>query len=329
MPANLTPEFLKARERLEKAQSPEEKLDALEEMLAVIPKHKGTDHMCADIKRRIAKVKETVAQTKRSGRGGQSHQVDREGAGQVVLVGPPNSGKSSLLAALTNANPEVADYPFSTTVPVPGMMRYEDVQIQLVDLPPVTAELTEPWVYNLIRTSDLAILVLDAGEPTRLLSCAEELIALLAERRIELVRDADPSAATADARVRRLPCRIGVARSDLVEAPPDLDDLAALFPAIAVSALTEEGLDRFREEVFRALRVIRIYTKLPGRPPDLALPYTLPAGCTTLDAVKLVHRELALKLRYVRLWGSGRFDGQQVPSEHILADKDIVEIHAG
>ena len=121
MPANLTPEFLKARERLEKAQSPEEKLDCLEEMLAVIPKHKGTDHMCADIKRRIAKVKETVAQTKRSGRGGQSHQVDREGAGQVVLVGPPNSGKSSLLAALTNANPEVADYPFSTTVPVPGM----------------------------------------------------------------------------------------------------------------------------------------------------------------------------------------------------------------
>ena len=244
-------------------------------------------------------------------------------------MGPPNSGKSSLLAALTNANPEVADYPFSTTVPVPGMMRYEDVQIQLVDLPPVTAELTEPWVYNLIRTSDLAVLVLDAGEPTRILSCAEELIALLAERRIELVRDADPSAATADARVRRLPCRIGVARSDLVEAPPDLDDLAALFPAIAVSALTEEGLDRFREEVFRALRVIRIYTKLPGRPPDLALPYTLPAGCTTLDAVKLVHRELALKLRYVRLWGSGRFDGQQVPSEHILADKDIVEIHAG
>jgi ribosome-interacting GTPase 1 len=329
MPANLTPEFLKARERLEKAQSPEEKLDCLEEMLAVIPKHKGTDHMCADIKRRIAKVKETVAQAKRSGRGGQSHQVDREGAGQVVLVGPPNSGKSSLLAALTNANPEVADYPFSTTVPVPGMMRHEDVQIQLVDLPPVTPELTEPWVYNLIRTSDLAVLVLDAGEPTRLLSCAEELMALLAERRIELVREADPSAATADARVRRLPCRIGVARSDLVEAPPNLDDLAALFPAIAVSALTEEGLDRFREEVFRALRVIRIYTKLPGRPPDLALPYTLPAGSTTLDAVKLVHRELALKLRYVRVWGSGRFDGQQVPSEHVLADKDIVEIHAG
>jgi len=138
MPANLTADFKKARERLRTASSPEEKLAALEEMLATIPKHKGTDKMQADIKRRIAKLRESGGSAKKGQRSGLDH-IPKDGAGQVVLIGAPNCGKSSLLAALTNAKPEVASYPFSSLIPIPGMMAFEDVAIQLIDLPPLTA----------------------------------------------------------------------------------------------------------------------------------------------------------------------------------------------
>ncbi len=320
MPANLTPEFLKARERFRAAQTPREKLAALEEMLATIPKHKGTDKMQADIKRRIAKLREAEQSSQKKGRRTGPDHIDREGAGQVVLVGPPNSGKSSLLAAVTNARPEIADYPFSTLIPVPGMMEFEDVAIQLIDLPPVTTEYTEPWVYSLVRQADLALLVIDATAPD---DAAEEIVLVLEERHLRLVAEASGEP---DERIREVPCRIVVTKTDLVPTPP-IAELATLFPTISVSATTGAGLEQLRAEVFRALNIIRIYTKLPGKLPDLTEPYTLPAGSTVLDAVTAVHREFAEKLKYVRVWGSGRFPGQQVPTDHVLADKDVIEIH--
>jgi len=318
MPANLTPEFLKARERFRRAKTPEEKLVALEEMLATIPKHKGTDKMQADIKRRIAKLRDAGTSTKKGHRQRYDH-IPKEGAGQVVLVGPPNSGKSTLVAALTNAKPEVADYPFSTIIPIPGMMRYADVRIQLVDLPPVTAEYTEGWVYALIREANLALLVLD---PSSVSDSLEEILFLLEERHIRLVE----GALDEEGRFKEIPARIVLTKRDLIEgeAIPDLP-----FPAVATGAPAGIGLDRLAEEVFKALRIIRIYTKLPGKKPDLTEPYTLPIGSTVLDAVRAVHREFTERLKYVRIWGSGRFDGQQVPSDHLLKDGDIIEIHIG
>ena len=319
MPANLTPEFLKARERFRAAQTPEEKLAALEEMLATIPKHKGTDKMQADIKRRIAKLRDAQqAGRKRGRRSGPDH-IDREGAGQVVLLGPPNSGKSSLLAALTNAHPEIADYPFSTVLPIPGMMEFEDIAIQLIDLPPVTAEYTEPWVYNLVRQADLALLVLDPTEAAQ--AAAEEIVLILEERHLRLV---PAESGVEDERIKEVPCRIVVNKVDVAPAP---DELTELFPVIPVSARTGAGLEQLRAEVFQALRIVRVYTKLPGKPPDMTEPYTLPEGATVLDAVEAVHREFAERLKYVRVWGSSKFDGQQVPADHVLKDKDIIEIH--
>jgi len=324
MPANLTPEFLKARERFRAAQTPQEKLAALEEMLATIPKHKGTDKMQADIKRRIAKLRDATQSKEKRGRHPTPDHIDREGAGQVVLLGPPNSGKSSLLAALTNAHPEIADYPFSTIFPIPGMMEFEDVSIQLIDLPPITLEYTEPWVYNLVRQSDLALLVLDpfSGEPLR--DTAEEISMILEERHLRLVRARTTT--EADARIKAIPCRIVLTKEDIASSQSG-EALEELFPLVSVSAKTKEGLARLREEVFKALEIVRIYTKLPGKPPDMTEPYTLPAGSTVLDAVKAVHREFAARLKYVRVWGSGKFDGQQVPTDHILLDRDVIEIH--
>ncbi len=323
MPANLTADFLKARERFRTAQSPEEKLAALEEMLATIPKHKGTDKMQADIKRRISKLRDAQSRKKRGRSSGPDH-IERAGAGQIVLVGPPNSGKSSLLAALTNAQPQIGDYPYSTVVPVPGMMTFEDVPIQLIDLPPVTPEYTEAWVYNLIRESDLALLALDGNGPEELPDTVAEIHTLLSERHIRLT---ESSFEPEDVRVKTVPYRIVLTKADLNDHRTAADALSTVFPILSTSTRTQVGLDALRKEVFTALRIIRVYTKLPGKPPDFVEPYTLPIGSTVLDIVQMVHREFVDKLKYVRLWGSGKFDGQQAPSNHTLQDKDVVEIH--
>ena len=323
MPANLTPEFLKAREQFHAAQTPQEKLIALEEMLTTIPKHKGTDKMQADIKRRIAKLRDSRL-PKKHGKSAAFDHIAREGAGQVVLIGSPNSGKSSLLAALTNAHPEIANYPYSTIIPVIGMMNFEDVPIQLIDLPPITLEYTEPWVYNLIRQSDLALFLLDGSAPGNLTSVIEEILFLLEERHIQL---AESTSEEEETRVKVVPCRIVLTKGDLADHRGMIEELSLIFPVLSTSATTGAGLDALRQEVFTTLRIVRIYTKLPGKPPDLTEPYTLPVGSTVLDAVKAVHREFVDKLKYVRIWGSGKFDGQQVPSDHELQDKDIIEIH--
>lgn len=325
MPANLTPDFLKARKEFRAAQTPQEKLAALEKMLTTIPKHKGTDKMQGDIKRRIAKLRDSRSRTKQS-KGPRLDHIDREGAGQVVLLGPPNSGKSRLLSALTNARPEIADYPYSTVRPMPGMMAFEDVPIQLIDLPPITAEYSEPWVYSLIRQSDLCLVILDGSlSPDELAGMVEELIMLVEERHIRLV---EGGVRSEEERIKEVCCRIILTKGDrLSDHRPALAELAPFFPSLFTSAETGAGLDELRHEVFTVLDVIRIYTKLPGKPPDKDEPYILAAGSTALDAVKTVHREFVDKLRYIRVWGSGRFAGQQVPATHRMADKDIIEIH--
>ena len=326
MPANLTPEFLAARERFNKAKTDEERLDALQEMLATIPKHKGTEKMQADIKRRIAKLRERMEQRRRSGKSsGPTYHVEREGAAQLALVGPPNSGKSSLVAALTNAHPDVAPYPMSTFRPCPGMMEYEDIQIQLVDLPPITPEYTEGWVYGLVRLADAVLLCLDLADE-KCFELADQVIELLAGRHIVL---SDGPSRQVDWRtVERRTLAVGM-KSDL--APGRAQELSAWaegrFPHLAVSTATGEGLEELRRAIFRAAGVVRVYTKKPGHPPDMTQPYTLREGATVLDVVEHIHKEFVERLRYVRLWGSGRFDGQHAPLDHVVQDGDIVEIH--
>lgn len=324
MPANLTPEYQRAERRFREAASPDEKLAALEEMLATIPKHKGTEKMQADIKRRIARARnEAAARRKRSG-GRPAYLVEREGAGQVALVGPPNSGKSALLAALSRASPEVADYPFTTRMPKPGMVPFENVQIQLVDLPALDPEFTEGWVYGLIRNADAALLVVALGDDD-LLVALDQTLALLDAHRIELT----PDPARADVSVK--PALLVATQLDRPNARDNLDVLVEFFgdrlPVRAVSARTRAGLDELPRSLFDLLHVIRVYTKAPGRQADLTAPFVLPVGSTVMRAAEVVHKDFAQKLKFARVWGAGVYPGQMVQRDHVLHDGDVIELH--
>ncbi len=325
MPANLTPEYLEAERRFKAAVTTEEKLAALEEMLATIPRHKGTEKMQGELKRRLSKLR-TEQASKPVSRAGIIHRVEKEGAGQVVLVGPPNSGKSMLVRQVTRATPEVADYPFTTRVPLPGMMRFEDIQIQLVDLPPVHPDFPESWLYQIIRNADAAMLVVDLSDAD-LLEDLETTLAQLAKAKVQLGEDALPDAPGWLAKRTLLAAN----KLDASGALENLDVLKELYGArlrvLPISAETGQGLDDLRRYVFCLLDVIRVYTKAPGKKLEWTAPYILKRGSRLLDLAAHVHHDFLTQLKYARLWGHGKFEGQMVNRDHVLEDKDVVELH--
>lgn len=326
MPANLTPEYHRAEEHFRQAKTVEDRIAALEEMLRVIPKHKGTDHMQADLRARISKLrKESV---KQGGRGGFSRIVAREGAGQVALVGPPNSGKSLLVATLTHATPTVADYPFTTVEPTPGMMAFEDLKFQLLDLPPVSSAHVEPFVFDLVRHADLVWVVVDGREA---LEGLEDVRRLLEARRIELVpAGGGPSGASDGWRTVRKTLVV-LTHADLAEAAAAVavldEPLDRRWPLVPVSALAGTGLEMLARRTFEAFDLIRVYTKQPGRPADRRAPFALGRGATVADLAERIHKDLLAEMRFARIWGPSAFDGQTVQRDHVLAEGDVVEIH--
>jgi ribosome-interacting GTPase 1 len=327
--ANLTPQYHDAEERFKKAADHPEKLAALREMIALLPKHKGTEKMLAHLRKQQSKLEDEAL----APRGGHGHRVEvghvkREGAGQWVLLGPPNAGKSSLLAALTHAHPEVGEYPFTTRGPLPGMAAFEDVQVQLVDTPAVAEGHTEPWLPNLAHDADGILLVVDVGADGAEVA-ARLLHDLLARARVwPRVRPLPPGAPPF---LQPKPVLVLGNKSE-----DDDGTLAALareaigpdLPFFPVSTFTGAGLEPLREVLFRELRLIRVYGKEPGHKPGLERPFVLPEGATIHDFAAHVHQEIAARMKFARIWGHAKFDGQQVDRHHVLADKDVVELHA-
>ena len=353
MPANLSPEYKKAEAEFKRAREPRERLRWLREMLRTIPKHKGTEHLQADIKTRIKQLTEEVAGPRKGGaRTGPSHSIRPEGAAQVALIGPPNAGKSRLHGRLTGSHSEVAPYPYTTKTPLPGMLPYRDVHFQLVDLPPISADFMESWYVNALRPADAAMLVVDLSDP----ECVDHVMAIrdrLDQKKVTLEQQW-PGAALGDeapgvARGKEveqleegaddvpdpfrihLPTLLVANKRDL---DPDPDEIRVLeelvgicFPAVAVSAESGAGLDQIGPQLFDGLGIVRVYTKIPGRAADTQRPYTVRSGDTILDVARLVHKEIAESLKFARVWGSGQFDGQQVGADHPVLDGDVVELH--
>ncbi len=328
MPANLTPDYFKAEEWYRSATTNDEKILALEQMLAVIPKHKGTDHLRADLRRKLSQLKDAATQQKKTGKHVDIFHVPRTGAGQIVLLGTPNSGKSAILATLTNAKVNVADFPFATHAPVPGMVKYEDVQIQLVDMPPITADYMAPGQVGTYRNCDLIAIVVDLSQDVE-----EQLLILLdfLETRKLLVDEATPAVDDQGNVLGRkafcLCTKADIATDGALELAKQSCDKPMEF--VTISTETSEGLDTFPKYLFDTLGIIRVYAKPPGTPPDMNDPFTLPAGATVHDLARTIHRELAEKLKRAKCWGTDVYDGQNVHLTHVLHDKDVVELHFG
>jgi uncharacterized protein len=356
VPANLTPVYRSAEARFKAATGPDERVEALEEMLRVIPRHKGTDHLRGALRRKLSQLRDEqrIAAKKGGGRVDPGH-VPRQGTGQIVLLGPANGGKSALLAALTNAEPVVAEYPYTTQRPQPGMMRCEGVTIQLVDGPAVEPAVYQPWMNTLLRNADIGLVVVDPSM-TGVLGVMETLQELVARARLDIVpawwalgenRDEDAADEDVDggeelddesilARLEpgdvELPVLMVASKSDVEGNDGDFEVLEELlgddWPMLSVSATSGQGLDALRRAVFSSLQVIRVYAKPPGQAPSLGEPIVLPRGSTVADMARAIHREIAADLRYARIWSDRHHDGQRIPQDQQLRDGDVVEIHA-
>ena len=319
MPANLPPKYHEAERRYRETKDPDEKIDALEEMLAIMPKHKGTDHLRADLRARMAKL--TTEAQKKGGRRGSIYNIRKEGAGQVALVGLTNAGKSSLVAIMTHANPDIGDWPYTTKMPLPGMMEYENINIQLLDLPAVDDHSAHTWMLGALRRADYLMIVIDLGRDP--LIQMRDIIDDLEKLRIGTV--SRPSEWGVKQAI------IVGGKSDHTKAKGNYDSLVRKygdqFAMVSTSTEDMSGLEDLRRLVFSSLNIIRVYTKAPGQHAALNKPIILSKGSTVQDAAKEIHKDFARELKYTVIWGSGKYDNQRVKRDHVLADGDIVEFH--
>ncbi len=330
MPANLTQQYLKAEQAYRRASTLDEELDCLQEMLRELPKHKGTDKLQAELRHRISKTKKELQQQKRSSsKHGAGFRIPHQGAGRAVLAGPPNAGKSQLMCRLTRATPEVAAYPYTTREPVPGMMAWEDVMVQLIDTPAISADVLEPNTLSLVRGADLVLLLVDLGSDDGI-ELLQGALEHLNQTRTRLARESYLDAN--DVGLAFTKTYLVANKIDVDEA---LDRLALLheflaldFPEYRISALHGTGLEDLRDAIYHSMDVVRVYTKLPNKKQaDLDRPYTIRRGGTLLDVAELIHKDFARNLKNARVWGSHVHAGTVVKGDYVLHDKDIVELH--
>lgn len=390
MPTNLTPEARKKWNEASLARRPHEKLQKLQEFLSLIPKHKGTSRLCAQVKRQIATLRREIEESRKRkvGRGGSRFFIEKEGAAQLVILGPTKVGRSSLLASTTNAKVEVSDYPYTTQEPVPGMLQHEDLQFQLVEAPALVkgaadGEARGLQTLGLARNADGLILVVDLSQNPReqlslvlgelqkariltqkpqarveiekkhvgvglrivlfgrLLDCSmQDVEALLKGYRI---RDAmvkihgkatldDVEDAIFESTIYR-PALIVANKTDRAEATKNLNELIAFtgnkYTVLAVSCKSPFGLEKLGAELFRALDIMRIYTKEPAKKEPSPKPFILTKGSTAADLARLIHTDFYRSFSYAKVWGKRlRFSPQKVGASFVLEDKDIVELHA-
>jgi uncharacterized protein len=327
MPANLSPDYYEAEKRYKEARTSEEKIEALHEMLAVIPKHKGTDKMQADLKHRISKLKEESQKKKGAAKQKSIFSIDSEGAAQLVIIGPPNTGKSSLVAALTNASPEISPFPHTTHKPSPGMAVFENVQYQLIDTPPLTKEYVDPLMIDMIRRSDIIVILLDITSD--LLGQYEDILSALGANRMFPEGAGLPEGTGRSVTFKKIIILI-----NKVDTPSRIEDFNTFIelvdlktPAIPISVLNHANLDVFLKAVFDLSGIMRVYSKNPGKEPDLNEPFVISKGSTLEELAAKIHKDFLTKLKFARVWGKSAHSGQMIQRDHVLQDGDIVELH--
>jgi len=390
MPTNLPPTAKKKWNEVTNAQTKEEKLEKMKEFLSLVPKHKGTARLLVQTKRQIKALQTEIEEKKRrkAGRGGPRFFLEKEGAAQIVVLGPTKVGRSSLLTSITKAKAEVSDYPYVTREPVPGMFQHEDIQFQIVEAPALVEGAAEgqSWglqTLGLARNADGLLLMVDltddASKQLALILSEMEKARILAQKpraRVEIERkhvgaglriivigrlvycnlrdiedllkgyrvlDAivkiygeasldDVEDSIFESTVYR-PSIIVANKADTPEALQRLKELERFvgnqIPIVAVSCKTMSGLERLGTEIFKALEIIRVYSKEPSHREPSPKPFILKRGSTISDLAKQVHSDFIERFSYARVWSKRLpFSPQKVGSTFVLEDRDVVELHA-
>lgn len=322
MVVNLPPQFHEKEAELKKAKTIEEKIEILEEMLAIMPKHKSSEKLQALLKSKISKYRKMLEKQTTQKKKSPVPVIQKEGAGQVVICGPANSGKSTLLTKLTKATPEIADYPFTTKIPVPGMMEYQDIQIQLIDTPSLSVEFTENWVGDILRKADSLIFLLDISSDS-ILEEMEDALKVLEKFKIKVENEFK-----FNKKIIWAGNKIDLPQSKEIK-EIFMEFYSDKIPKIIeISAKTGTNIENLREEIFNSLDIIRVYTKTPGKPPDLENPYTLKKETKVIELAEIIHKDLVKNFKYARLWRNGNDKPIIAGRDYILQDKDIIEIHS-
>ncbi|SVB16295.1 uncharacterized protein METZ01_LOCUS169149 [marine metagenome] len=329
MPANLTPQYRLAEQWYKQATTLPEKIDALRDMMAIIPKHKGTEHLRAGLRSRMSKHVHELENPKGSvGGGTQPFNIRKEGIGQSVLIGLANSGKSELLNALTGMRAKVGDYQFTTQIPNVGMIQFENVRIQLIDPPSLEFPDTKTQVYGLIRNADTFIFVVDLT--TDATKQAEDLCEILETYGFDFY-ECSQDVTDDNKRLKKM-VSILANKWDSEGAAVVWKQLersfGSRFPLLRTSCLDGTGLDNVGQMLFKQLGRMRIYTRMSKGDVDYQNPIVLEQGSTVSDAGERLHKKWKTGVKYASLWGSGKFDGQRVSREYVLSDGDIVELHS-
>jgi len=389
MPTNLTVYAKKKWNEVIHAKTPQEKLEKLQEFLSLIPKHKGTEKLCAQTKTKIATLRKEIEEKKRQrkGRGGPRFFLEKEGAAQIVVLGQTKSGRSSLLTSVTNAKTEVSDYPYTTLEPVPGMLQFEDLQFQIVEAPALLegSATGEGWgqqTLGLARNADGIILMIDLQDEAtkqletiqnelekariviqkpkarvdiqrkhvgaglrimavgKLVNCnlrdvenllkgyriIDATVKIYGEATLDDVEDAIFESTT------YRPAILVANKTDTPEATKNLQELrheiGANLTIIPVSCKTKRGLEKLGPAIFKALEIIRVYTKEPNDRTPSGNPFILKRGSTVGDLARQIHSDFIERFAYARIWGKRLpFSPQKVGSSFALDDKDVVELH--
>ncbi|MFH0990103.1 MAG: GTPase [bacterium] len=327
MPTNLPSEYFEAERKHREAKTPEEKADTLEHLISTIPKHKGTDKLRAELRRKLSRFKTQAHAKNKTGKHESHFFIEKEGDARVVVVGAANVGKSSLVAKLTHATPEVSESPFSTWFPTPGMLMYQGVHIQLIDTPAIEREYFEPEFIELIRSSDLLLILLDLLENS--LEQYDRTRETLAQHKIV---PAQLGGARHEPRIKQLPMMIVANKDDGGPLDEEFSVLQELlrddgWSILPISLLHDRNIDAMIQAMIQALDIIRVFSKPPGKEVERSKPFILKRGNTVGDLALKVHHDFVEKLKTARVWGTGVFEGQHVGRDHILFDGDIVELH--
>ncbi|MEM0465897.1 MAG: GTPase [Candidatus Pacearchaeota archaeon] len=300
MPINAGYEYANAEKKYLSAQSDEERLLALQEMLRTAPTHKGSEKFRGDIRLRIKKLKESINKQKKLGK--TSKKGIKKGDLQAVLVGLTNSGKSSILKALTNANPKIASYGFTTSKPEIGTLIYGNCNIQIVDLPPIGSDLFD---HGIVNNADTILFVV---EKIHEIEEVEKVVRNKTAKRVIIFNKIDEYDE--------------ITKRKIVETLKTKKYNFVLF-----SSKTNEGIEELKEKIFKSFDIIRVYTRQPGKKEDNN-PVILRPGSLLEDVAEKVLHGFSKKVKYAKIFGpSSKFLGQKVGLKHVVKDSDIVEFY--